>query len=160
VLAWAASRQIYDPVNPKAKVAKVIGGNVARNINMPPPYTWENTCAVRMSYILNRSGMAIPYVAEKTVSGLDKRWYFYRVKALIEFLIQRWGKPDLVVTYPPAGGGPLNSRRGIILFEISGWGDAGGHATLWDGNLCYDHCYFNEPETIYRTSRANFWSLP
>ncbi|MBI6717193.1 T6SS effector amidase Tae4 family protein, partial [Pseudomonas syringae] len=50
-------------------------------------------------------------------------------------------------------------KKGIILFEISGWTDAKGHATLFDGNLCYDHCYFNEPDVNYRTDTANFWSL-
>ena len=41
-----------------------------------------------------------------------------------------------------------------------GWSDAQGHATLFDGSSCYDHCYFNEPEARYRTDYANFWSLP
>ncbi len=34
-VAWAASRRIYDPANPGAKVANVIGGMVAYNINKP-----------------------------------------------------------------------------------------------------------------------------
>ena len=32
-------------------------------------------------------------------------------------------------------------------------------ATLFNGQSCYDHCYFNEPEAKYRTDRANFWGL-
>jgi len=60
--AWAASQRIYDPVNSGAKVAKMIGGNVATNINNPDPkQQWLNTCAVRMSYILNQSGLRIPH---------------------------------------------------------------------------------------------------
>ena len=32
-------------------------------------------------------------------------------------------------------------------------------ATLFNGQSCYDHCYFNEPESKYHTDCANFWSL-
>jgi hypothetical protein len=70
--AWAASQKIYSPINPEIKVAKVIGGNVAANITSSVS-PWKNTCAVRMSYILNYSGMVIPKIREATVSGADKR---------------------------------------------------------------------------------------
>ena len=157
--AWAASQRIYDPDNPAAKVAQVIGGYVAKNINNPnPAQRWENTCAVRMSYILGEAGLALPRTRGKTVSGADKRQYFFRVRDLIAFLTQQWGEAE-AVEYPAAGGGILAGRQGIILFEVSGWSDAQGHATLFDGLSCYDHCYFNEPGAKYRTDRANFWAL-
>jgi hypothetical protein len=60
--AWSASLRIYDPQDPGGKVAKVVGGNVAKNINnSDPDQAWSNTCAVRMSYILNQSGVSIPF---------------------------------------------------------------------------------------------------
>ena len=67
----------------------------------------------------------------------------------------QWGEPK-IIKYPTVIG-----RKGIILFQISGWSDAMGHATLFNGNTCYDHCYFkeNEPEADYITDRANFWEL-
>lgn len=158
--AWAASMRIYDPTNSASKVANVVGGNVAANINnQDPKLRWKNTCAVRLSYILNQAGMHIPHMPGKTVSGSDKRWYFYRVKNLIGFLETKWGKAE-IVKYPPSGGGSLAGKKGLILFEVSGWSDAAGHATLFNGSTCYDHCYFNEPGAKYRTDRANFWSLP
>lgn len=141
-------------------MAQVIGGKVAANINSRDPrLRWHNTCAVRLSYILNQAGMLIPYMAGETVSGADKSWYFYRVKDLIAFLKQQWGEAE-VVDYPPSGGGILAGKQGVILFEVSGWTDALGHATLFNGSTCYDHCYFNEPGVQYRTDHANFWSLP
>ncbi|KVU54197.1 cytoplasmic protein [Burkholderia ubonensis] len=159
-VAWATSQRIYDTKDPSAKVANLIGGYVEKNINNPDPkQRWSNTCAVRMSYILNHAGLIIPAIRGQTVSGADKRQYFFRVKDLIAFLEQRWGKPE-IIKYPPSGGGTLASKKGIVLFEVSGWDDAQGHATLFDGKACYDHCYFNEPEARYRTDRANFWSLP
>lgn len=141
------------------KVADVIGGNVAVNVNNPDQrMRWVNTCAVRLSYILNYSGLLVPRIPGQTVSGADKRWYFFRVRNLISFLEQQWGKAE-IVKYPPSGGGTLQGKKGLILFEVSGWSDAQGHATLFNGSICYDHCYFNEPGVKYRTDRAYFWSL-
>jgi hypothetical protein len=156
--AWAAAMQIYGPANPAKKVAEVIGGKVA--LNIAPNGTWTNTCAVRISYILNQTGVMIPYVSHKTVSGAKHCWYFHYVRDVIAFLKQRWGEPDLIVKYPPDGGGELAGEKGLVLFEVSGWMDAAGHATLWNDALCYDHCYFNEPGARYHTTRANFWRLP
>lgn len=159
-VAWAASQRIYDPVNSGAKVAQIIGGYVEKNINNPiPQQRWSNTCAVRISYILNQSGMNIPKTPGQTVSGADNRQYFFRVRNLVAFLEERWGQPD-ILKYPPTGRGSLAGRKGLILFEVTGWSDAQGHATLFDGNICYDQCYFNEPEARYSTDRANFWNLP
>lgn len=157
--AWMASLRIYDIADPGGKVASVTGGNVEKNIRNPDlQQRWSNTCAVRMSYILNESGLRIPRIPGQTVSGGDGRQYFFRVRNLIAFLEQRWGKPE-IVKYPPSGGGPLAGKKGVVLFEVSGWSDALGHATLFNGNNCYDHCYFNDPGAKYRTERANFWSL-
>ncbi|MCI3946928.1 cytoplasmic protein [Pseudomonas syringae] len=157
--AWAASQHIYDPVTPEKRVAEVIGGLVAQNINNPDPLQkWDNTCAVRISYILNYSGFALPKVPNETVTGGDKKQYFYRIHNLVTFLKDHWGRPD-VVRYPPSDGGRLTNKKGVVIFEISGWSNARGHATLFDGNTCYDHCYFNEPGVNYRTDAANFWSL-
>jgi len=156
--AWAASQRIYDPSQSGSRVSEIIGGYVEKNINNPDPaQRWSNTCAVRMSYILNEAGLAVPTVRGQTVSGADKRQYFFRVRDLIGFLRQRWGNPD-IVKFPPAGA--FSGQKGVILFEVSGWSDAQGHATLFDGLKCYDQCYFNSPEATYRTDRANFWSLP
>jgi len=156
IAAWAASQRIYDPVNSGARVAKVIGGNVEKNINnSTDAHRWNNTCAVRMSYILGEAGLMIPNILGQTVSGADGRKYFFRVRDLIGFLKQQWGKAE-VVKYPASGGGTLVGKKGVILFEVSGWSDAQGHATLFNGQSCYDHCYFNEPEAKYRTDRANF----
>jgi len=97
----------------------------------------------------------IPATAGKTKKGGDHRNYFYRVKDVISFLNLKWG-PLEAVAYPPAGGGTLSGKKGIVLFEVHGWSDASGHATLFDGTTCYDHCYFNELGVTDRTSHANF----
>lgn len=155
--AWAASQKIYSPTNSAKKVADVVGGRVADHIN-DKTNPWVNTCAVRMSYILNQSGITIPSIPSKTKNGGDGKSYFFRVKDLITFLRKEWGDPETIV-YPPSGGGDMRGKKGVILFEVQGWNDASGHATLFNGLSCYDHCYFNEPGVNYRTSKANFWEL-
>lgn len=160
-IAWDAALRIYDPDNPGAKVANVIGGKIAFNINNPvESERWTNTCTVRMSYILNESGLLLPHVTGETVSGAEGRWYFFRVHNLIDYLERSWGRPDIVVNDPPSGGGELAGKKGIVLFKVSGWKDATGHATLWNGDRCYDHCYFNKEDTYYHTDSANYWTLP
>ncbi|HZJ97105.1 MAG TPA: type VI secretion system amidase effector protein Tae4 [Oligella sp.] len=121
-------------------------------------YRWKNTCAVRLSYILNESGLKVPAIPGKTVSGSDGSQYFFRVRDLNEFLILSLGKPEVVSgdVRSPAG---LKGRKGIVLFDISGWTDASGHASLFDGNGCYDACYFYHPQGAYQTNNIFFGSL-
>lgn len=89
--AWAASQRIYDPANPGAKVAKVIGGNVEKNINNPvPAQRWDNTCAVRMSYIqaLVDSYLARDYsnpLVEPEIKGV--RFDFLKCMDLVKRLV-------------------------------------------------------------------------
>ena len=157
ISAWTAAKRIYDPANPLKKVKETIGGKVRQNFEIPANIGgWENSCAVRMSYVLNYTGHSIPRYGNKTVSGADKKWYFYRVKDLIEYLKREWGQPDLIINYPRIPVDKLKNKNGLILFEISGWYDAGGHATFWDGRICVDHCYFNQPSANYSTKTANF----
>jgi hypothetical protein len=93
---------------------------------------------------------------------LGRKWEmaFYLVKEVIAYLTQIWGPADMMTAYPPPGGGPLAGKQGAILFEVKGWGDAQGHASLWNGKTCYDHCYFNEPQSTYKCTNAHFWALP
>ena len=48
---------------------------------------------------------------------------------------------------------------GIIVFKVSGWGDASGHVTLWNGNDCGDSCYFIHSTPNVRTTDILFWNL-
>ena len=73
--AWFAANYIYQPLNDSGKrVAEVIGGRVAFNINeVDEHYRWKNTCAVRLSYILNESGLKVPAIPKKNSVWL--RWF-------------------------------------------------------------------------------------
>lgn len=113
---------------------------------------------MRLSYILNESGLKVPAIPKKTVSGADGSQYFYRVRDLNVFLISRIGKPEVVSgdVRSPAG---LKGRQGIILFDIAGWTDASGHASLFDGTSCYDACDFYHSQGAYQTNTIFFGSV-
>jgi hypothetical protein len=134
-------------------VANVIGGKVAININMgikEPSIGFTNGCAIRMSYALNYSDNLVIRGKWATVSGADKKWYIYRVKDLLNYLTQHFGKPDIIVKKPKAQN--FANMQGIIVFKVD-WDDATGHASLWNGENCSDHCYFE------KASEASIWLL-
>jgi hypothetical protein len=108
---WAASQRIYDPKDSAGKVAQMIGGKVADNVNAPRE-GWKNTCAVRISYILNSGGVPIPHLRNKTVSGANGKWHFYYVKDVIAYLTQIWGPADMKIAYPPPAVGRWPERQG------------------------------------------------
>lgn len=137
-----------------AQVGELIGGNVGVNIDMgvrDPMKGFTNACAIRMSYVINYSGIRITRGVWKTVSGADKKWYIYRVKDLLIYLHEKFGKPDLTVRNPDVS--DFYGMKGILVFTVSIWNDASGHVTLWNGSSCSDNCYFNE------SSEAAIWLL-
>mgnify|MGYP001336248637 CR=1 FL=1 len=122
-------------------VKKQIGGKVdAAWIN--------NTCAIRMSRVMNYAGFPISYQKGKTISGADKMWYYFRIKDLKPFIESQLGAPDYTFA-PPYDMSELSSIRGIILFDVKVWSDATGHFTLWNGTACADKCYFDEASKVY-----------
>lgn len=136
-----------------ASVGKKIGGKVEYNIELglkEPTQGFENGCAIRMSYALNRADLPISRGTWKTVSGADGRWYIYKVRDMIAYLRHRFGKPDKTVRNPtPAD---FKGLKGVLVFDVN-FNNATGHATLWDGASCSDHCYF--PVAL----EASLWKL-
>jgi len=144
-LAWGAFSRVNGSVS---HVGQVIGGKVRANIDAG---IFTNACAIRMSYVLNRTGHPVRSGAGATSSGADGARYLYRVRDLAPYLETLFGKPDQVVANP--GMSQFAGRKGIIVFDVAIWSDASGHATLWNGTSCSDTCYFAE------SSRASLWEL-
>ncbi len=65
-------------------VGKLIGGKVDYNINTLTKVQgrFENACAIRMSYVLNNTGLKVPYISGLTVSGGNGNWYIYKVTSV------------------------------------------------------------------------------
>ncbi len=145
------------PTDPNApnSIRSTIGGHVQMNAwtkdskgNRVP----NNSCAVRMSYDLNRSGFTIPR-EHGSVSGADGSQYFLRVVDLQQFLIGTLGQPQ----YLPGGTftGP-RGLSGIISFNIP-FRDATGHFTLWTGQAVIDP---DEPYSLWPTPTSIlFWRI-
>lgn len=143
--AWTSFSQVHGSVE---NVGSVIGGKVKTNIDAG---IFTNACAIRMSYVFNQTGFSIPSNAGAVSSGAKGEKYLFRVSDLSNHIETRFGKPDYVQNNPNLQ--QFLGKKGILLFEVSGWNDATGHVTLWNGTTCSDTCYFA------RATRAKLWVL-
>jgi hypothetical protein len=111
-----------------AQVKQAIGGKVDAD--------WiTNTCAIRVSRVLNQNGIPIPPPSARqldVVSGADTLWYSYRQKQLQGWFEGQFGPPSLSLSRPVDRRKLLN-LKGIIAFDITAWSDATGHIDIWDG---------------------------
>lgn len=137
---------------------KKIGGKFVELYNQTG---YANTCAVRMSYALNRSGMKLGESPNKggSILGGDKYSYWIRVSELRNYLANRFKLPDEQLDLTIISQSKINdteyltkefklrvaqaeefiekkvgAKSGIVVFEVSGWTDATGHFTLWDSS--------------------------
>ncbi|MFE8100779.1 type VI secretion system amidase effector protein Tae4 [Brenneria goodwinii] len=139
---------------PFSDVGKRIGGNVGLNIKLGEEDSTQgftNSCAIIMSYALNYSYVKIERGPWKTLSGSDKSWYIFRVKDLIPYLRYKFGAPDKIVKNPVMG--DFSNMKGILVLTVDSWNDASGHAALWNGLTCSNHCYFPQ------ATEAAIWLL-
>ncbi len=147
------------PTDPNApnSIWSLIGGNVEK-------YEWtkdqngnaveSNSCAVRMSYDLNKSGLTIPK-GKGTFSGADGKQYFLRVADLQKFITRSLGPPQ--VLHGGGWSGP-EGKSGIISFNIP-FRDATGHFSLWNGASLIDRN--SEGYDRWRAATSTlFWRVP
>ena len=142
------------------------------------PLSWANTCAGRMSYALNHSGLDLDKAPKAgSFQGKDGKNYWFRVADLKKYLKSRFKAGDVEYSLKTLSLNvtqdifnkrvsevktnlleKINGKHGIIVFEVAGWGDASGHFTLWDGNnLVYvgegDHDNPVSPEYYFWLTR-------
>lgn len=146
---------------PAPDVYKLVGGQ-AFALYQENPRDYANACALRLSRSFNYGGMPIKQSTRGyKVKGSDDKPYLLRVREMITFVELNLGKAD--ITFKPKNNEDVSSqlrgKKGIIIFKISGWRDASGHVTLWNGSDCGDSCYFisNDPRVI--TTDILFWNL-
>lgn len=139
------------------EVFSEIGGKVQLNYEIG---VFSNACAIRISKALNFSGddHRIPFFKTPDSNGNDVvqvssggtgNWYIYRVKILAKYLAEKYGPGRMI--NPSHYKIELSGKKGIIVFEVSGWSDATGHADLWDGAGCVGSDYGE------RASKILFW---
>jgi hypothetical protein len=153
---WKNLKDAY-PALPAGTVFKQIGGKVELNYDIG---VFGNACATRVSKALNFSGAAhkIPFYKSigpngkyeaQVSSGKNKNWYIFRVKVMTKYLTEKYGEPEQLT--PAEHEAELQGRKGIIIYEVSGWADATGHADLWDGSKCVYKGYGSV------SHRVSFW---
>lgn len=103
---------------------------------------------------MNKAGAPIPKLPG-TAKGGDGMNYFFRVRDLGNYMNATYGAPDINGTSRSLYSG----QQGIIEFNVSGWSDATGHFTIWDGNSVGHGDYFN-PTAPARLTNAHLWIFP
>ena len=151
--AWAKFIEVNVPV---ADVGKKIGGKVEQNIASG---IFQNACPIRMSYVLNYTGVPIPRTGYAVVSGADSKWYMYRVNDMMSFLETAFGVADKTAKSPKTT--DFSGLKGLIVVKGSGWSNARGHVTLWNGTTCSDTCHLlADPDNgSFTPEVASLWSL-
>lgn len=165
------SKYIFYP-----KISKALGKDVDHK-------AYENTCALRMSVGLNKSGFLLPSPPSGgagNIKGDDSRNYWLRVADLKPYLFKIFKNPDVDVTLPDLSStssyvhtelderlefvktnvlSNIEDKNGIIVFEVRGWSNATGHFTLWEGagrGLLYSSDVENNPNS----PSYYFWMVP
>ena len=123
------------------EVGEKIGGKVKLNIDNG---TFQNACAIRMSYAFNYSGKEIKKTDGAVSSGGDKKWYMYRVNDFIKFLDANYTNKKETDDIEDFKG-----KKGVIVFKDCGWTDATGHVDLYDGDSVEGNDYSNRAKKMY-----------
>jgi hypothetical protein len=152
-VAWMKFSEVNVPV---PDVGAKIGGKVDQNIKSG---IFQNACPIRMSYVLNYTGVPIPQNPYATASGADGKWYMYRVNDMMTFLEVTFGKPDRTAKSPKTD--DFSGLKGLIVVKGSGWSNARGHVTLWNGAMCSDTCHLLlDPDNgTFTPEVASLWAL-
>jgi hypothetical protein len=111
-----------------------IGGGLPKLLKENPK-SWENSCTIRMSRGLNYSRMSLPKAPSigGTIKGKDGYNYWIRVNDMVTYLERKFGIPEVTEAGGESAVDKFKGRKGIIFFRVTGWHNATGHVTLWDG---------------------------
>jgi RHS repeat-associated protein len=124
-----------------------------------------DTCALRMSYALNKAGFTIsPGDGSSVMKGKDGRYYLVRATDVAAFITKTFGsQPRLYGHADVASFIRLNaSTGGIVHFSIkfSGPTTAAGHLGLFkDGYFHEDEDYYTSPAPGYTVRSIEYWRM-
>ena len=141
------------------------------------PDQWANTCAIRMSVMLNTLGGAYKITKAKAkAAGIKSgrvfysrktKWYYLlSAREIWQYSTSRFGKPDM--TWPPAGRFKseedfnasfakdiepiVNGKRGLVAFDkIFGYSGS-GHVDVFNGSILSDGSW-------YASKRVMVWYM-
>jgi hypothetical protein len=123
----------------------------------------ENTCAIRVSYALNFSGIddlkidaafaamskEIHFITDKSKPAKNVV-YIYRVDEFANYLLKKYGRPQI---WAKKGHDNLRQKvygkKGIILFVVNSWDNATGHFDLWNKDKPAHEDYFDQASDVF-----------
>ena len=115
------------------QVGDKIGGKVKINID---DGHFQNACALRLSYALNKVGVIITAQDGAVSSGADGKKYLYRIDDVEKLVKNKLIFPEILTGIISSD---FKGKQGIIVFRGCGWSDAAGHIDLYDGTKVEDH---------------------
>ena len=99
---------------------------------------YANTCALRLSYALNKSGFLIPAGTPGSYAGAGNLHYFYKVDRIQPYLMNRYIFNNSSV-----------SNSYMYIQKNCGWNDATGHVDIKYRGSVGSHFYRECITTIY-----------
>lgn len=132
----------------------------------------QNTCVIRVSWAMNHAEGS-PFVLPRAMLGPQQKLnfitnatdpartfaYMYRVDEFANYMLKKYGKPQVFAVKAEGGGSPgegaaglrraVAGKPGVILFVVRGWNDATGHFDLWDGSQVKGHEYFDKASHVF-----------
>jgi hypothetical protein len=139
-----------------------VGGKVAeaynKNESKGDANPYVNTCALRMSVALNKSGNDLDTDVKNskgqkmfTLEGGDGKDYALRKSDVKDYMGGKYGKSDIRTKIGDKDFdqkiNDIKGQKGVVVFDVSGWSNATGHVTIYDGKgNCGHDCYF--PDVI------------
>lgn len=116
---------------------------------------WANTCAIRMSLALIRSGVHVPGNRVQVLAGqLKGRMIEPSQAKLSRFLVHAWGEPEKYGGGPQAQKG-IGNRHGVISFyHLWGATDRQGHIDMVapygiNELACEEDCYWSSTDVWF-----------
>jgi hypothetical protein len=160
-MTYSSLKASYPTTGSPKQMYNIVGGDVAKAYNDgeakdPTNNPYANTCALRMSVALNKSGNDLDIKINNnkgesmyTLTGGDKKEYALRKNDIKDYMKAKYGKADLITKSTDKDFdeqiSKIQGQKGVIVFDVSGWGNATGHITIYDGNgNCGHDCYFKD----------------
>lgn len=129
---------------PSPQVYSLVGGNVY-SLYLSNPAKYNNACALRVSRALLYSGVTIPNKPGYTFKGGDNKYYFLSSAHLNTFMTKTFGtgtiiSPNSFNSNYSNFRTVLGTQKAIYIMRPNYPGQFGamGHATLYDGNDCFN----------------------
>lgn len=163
-MTYSALEANYPTTGTPEEMYNSVGGDVSSRFNEHKNdvggNAYANTCALRMSVALNKSGNDIDTDVKNnkgqkmyTEKGGDGKDYALRKSDVKDYMKGKYGKADISIKSTDKDFdkkvSEIKGQKGVIVYDVTGWGDATGHVTIYDGKgNCGHDCYFPDADKI------------